>query len=63
MAEFWANAGTRAMWLLRLLVFWRLADGGWAAESAIPLAWIAERLAMGSRSYLAWLLYPRDKML
>jgi len=26
------------------------------AETTMPLAWIAERLAMGSRGYAAWLL-------
>jgi hypothetical protein len=27
------------------------------AETTVPLAWIAQRLAMGSRGYLTWLLY------
>ena len=31
------------------------------AETTMPLAWIAERLAMGSRGYLTWLLYRHGK--
>ena len=27
------------------------------AQTTMPLAWIANRLAMGSRGYLTWLLY------
>jgi len=27
------------------------------AQTTMPLAWIAKRLAMGSRGYLTWLLY------
>lgn len=30
------------------------------AQTTMPLAWIAERLAMGSRGYLTWLLYRRN---
>ncbi len=29
------------------------------AQTTMPLAWIAQRLAMGSRGYLAWLLSRR----
>ncbi len=32
------------------------------AETTMPLAWIAERLGMGSRGYLAWLLCQRCKL-
>src|SRR4051794_7253241 len=31
------------------------------AQTTMPLAWIAQRLAMGSRGYLAWLLHRADK--
>ncbi|HEV7924027.1 MAG TPA: hypothetical protein VGR14_01645 [Verrucomicrobiae bacterium] len=31
------------------------------AQTTMPLSWIAERLAMGSRGYLAWLLCQRGK--
>ena len=31
------------------------------SETTMPLAWIARRLAMGSRGYLTWLLYRRGK--
>jgi len=31
------------------------------ARTTMPLAWIAERLAMGSRGYLTWLLYRQGK--
>jgi hypothetical protein len=31
------------------------------AGTTMPLAWIAERLAMGSRGYLTWLLYRQGK--
>jgi REP element-mobilizing transposase RayT len=31
------------------------------AQTTMPLAWIAERLAMGSRGYLTWLLYRQSK--
>jgi hypothetical protein len=27
------------------------------AQMTMPLAWMAKRLAMGSRGYLTWLLY------
>jgi hypothetical protein len=27
------------------------------AQTTMPLAWIAKRLAMGSRGYLTWLLH------
>jgi hypothetical protein len=27
------------------------------AQTTMPLAWIANRLAMGSRGYLTWLLH------
>jgi putative transposase len=30
------------------------------AQTTMPLAWIAKRLAMGSRGYLTWLLHRRD---
>jgi hypothetical protein len=30
-------------------------------RTTVPLSWIAERLAMGSRGYLAWLLCQRGK--
>ena len=30
------------------------------AQTTMPLAWIAERLAMGSRGYLTWLLHRRQ---
>ncbi len=33
------------------------------AQTTMPLAWIAERLAMGSRGYLTWLLYREGKTL
>jgi REP element-mobilizing transposase RayT len=33
------------------------------AGTTMPLAWIAERLAMGSRGYLTWLLYRQGKSL
>jgi hypothetical protein len=31
------------------------------AQTIMPLAWIAKRLAMGSRGYLTWLLYRQAK--
>lgn len=31
------------------------------SDTTMPLAWIAERLSMGSRGYLAWLLGQREK--
>ena len=31
------------------------------AKTTMPLAWIAERLKMGSRGYLTWLLYRHGK--
>ena len=31
------------------------------AQTTMPLAWIAERLRMGTRNYLAWLLQQRSK--
>jgi hypothetical protein len=33
------------------------------AETTMPLPWTAERLAMGSRGYLTWLLYRQGKNL
>jgi hypothetical protein len=33
------------------------------AGTTMPLAWIAERLAMGSRGYLTWLLHRQGKEL
>jgi hypothetical protein len=33
------------------------------AGTTMPLAWIAERLAMGSRGYLTWLLYRQGNNL
>jgi hypothetical protein len=32
------------------------------AETTVPLAWIAQRLAMGSRGYLTWLLYRQGRV-
>ena len=31
------------------------------SRTTMPLAWIGQRLCMGSRGYLAWLLSHRDK--
>lgn len=31
------------------------------STSTMPLAWIAERLIMGTRGHLAWLLQHRDR--
>jgi len=31
------------------------------AQTTLPLAWIAQRLAMGSRGYLTWLLQRQAK--
>jgi hypothetical protein len=31
------------------------------AQTTMPLAWIAQRLAMGSRGYLTWLLYRQHQ--
>ena len=31
------------------------------SRTTVPLSWIAERLCMGSRGYLAWLLGQRGK--
>ena len=31
------------------------------AQTTMPLAWIAQRLGMGSRGYLTWLLQRRGK--
>ena len=31
------------------------------AQTTMPLAWIADRLAMGSRGYLTWLLQRRKE--
>jgi hypothetical protein len=31
------------------------------SRTTMPLAWIAERLAMGTRGHLAWLLQHRDQ--
>jgi hypothetical protein len=39
----------------------RLA-GKLRAETTVPLAWIAQRLAMGSRGYLTWLLYRQARV-
>ena len=41
----------------------RKADLAWGLRSqrTMPLAWIAERLHMGSRGHLAWLLQRRGK--
>ena len=38
-------------------------DSAWELRSqrTMPLAWIAERLHMGSRGHLAWLLQRRGK--
>jgi hypothetical protein len=30
-------------------------------ETTLPLAWIARRLATGSRGYLTWLLYRQHR--
>ena len=30
-------------------------------QTAMPLLWIAQRLAMGSRGYLTWLLHREQK--
>ena len=38
----------------------RLADEV-RAKTTVPLVWIAERLRMGSRGYLTWLLYRYGK--
>jgi len=33
------------------------------SQTTLPLAWIAERLSMGTRGHLAWLLQQRrDKL-
>jgi hypothetical protein len=32
------------------------------AETTVPLAWIAQRLAMGSHCYLTWLLYRQARV-
>jgi hypothetical protein len=31
------------------------------SRTTMPLAWIAERLNMGTRGHLAWLLQQRDQ--
>src|ERR1019366_1119305 len=31
------------------------------SQTTMPLAWIAERLSMGTRGHLAWLLQRRDQ--
>lgn len=33
------------------------------SPTTMPLAWVAPRLRMGSRGYLAWLLQPRRALL
>ncbi len=49
-----APAGARGAHPLRMR---RQQEGQSYAWTTMPLAWIAERLAMGSRGYLTWLLY------
>ena len=68
-AERWVRQRLRAMgWTAKDLAVRRKGDPrkvGLAAEvraeTTMPLTWIAERLAMGSRGYLAWLLCQRGK--
>ena len=43
----------------------RKVDLAWKlrSQTTLPLAWIAERLSMGTRGHLAWLLQQRrDKL-
>jgi hypothetical protein len=40
-----------------------LRYGDWTfAPTKMPPGWIAERLGMGSRGYLTWLLYRQGKV-
>jgi hypothetical protein len=61
---------TAAGWTEKDLAAWRKGDGRKVklaadvrAGTTMPLAWIAKRLAMGSRGYLSWLLYRHGKVL
>ena len=40
----------------RVDLVWKLRS-----QTTMPLAWIAERLTMGTRGHLAWLLQRRDQ--
>jgi hypothetical protein len=54
---------------VRLTTSWRVENQGRSiygdpavrAGRTMPLAWIAERLRMGSRGYLTWLLHRQGK--
>ena len=61
---------TAAGWTEKDLAGWRKGDrrkvklaADVRAGTTMPLAWIAKRLAMGSRGYLSWLLYRHGKVL
>ena len=43
----------------------RKVDLAWKlrSQTTLPLAWIAERLSMGTRGHLAWLLQQRSDKL
>ena len=64
-AEMWVKGRLKAMgWTEQDLAVRRKGDAGKVklaasvrAETTMPLAWIAERLRMGSRGYLIWLLH------
>jgi len=63
-AERWVKGRLKAMgWTERDLAVRRKGDAAKVklaaslrAETTLPLVWIAERLQMGSRRYLTWLL-------
>ena len=68
-AERLVSAGLRRLgWGEQDLVCWPKGDGKKVAlarelrsRTTMPLSWIAQRLKMGSRGYLAWLLAQRPK--
>ena len=73
-AERLVTAGLKRLgWSEAELKTWRKGDRRKVAlarelrgQTTMPLAWIAERLSMGSRGYLAWLLgsarKPKEKL-
>ena len=62
------EACQKALWQVQALAARRKGDAAKVklaasvrAETTLPLAWIAERLRMGSRGYLTWLLHRQGK--
>jgi hypothetical protein len=55
----WSEADLKARWKgepRKVELAWELR-----AQTTMPLAWIAERLNMGTRGHLAWLLQRRGQ--